>query len=354
MTRILQFRRGGGALGLLRPFGGAVDIPFNPRWRDMQIGVTKPTADNTGVLPGSTLTPVFGSVSNTVAGAVYKNLDIRGTFSTTAPCVLYNCRVRIQTLPGSNTGIVRCQNMAGSILAIDCEIYSEVTPHSTRISGFLGGNATLLRCHLHDVVDMAKVYRPSVEGDMAGPTNVQILASYGHDFTYISPDPAQADGDNATHADGVQIEGGADTLIRGSRWDMNMGSVTVDSGAGGIAPEDQPDPYGQGVTMTPTRANITDTLVEYSWFDCGKAGVIAEGSAGTVRATVRNNRFGTTIAEEWTLGGIAATRPIVGRTNFFTDFPAYEGAMPGVLEAGQGNVFESTGLPVDVTYRGVG
>lgn len=326
---------------VLIPFAGGPEEAFNTRYRDVQVGVTKPNASNTGILPGTVLQRVNGSIviPETSKGETFENLDIHGRILNQGigVTVLRNCRIHLDEIPTANTGVVNNQRPGAFTVLVDCEIYSTV---STRlVNGFLGGNTRFLRCKFHDTVDFMSVYNPDNDNP-DGPTNVVVEACYGYDLLYYSPDPTHIGTDNRTHNDGVQIQGGSGTIVRGSRFDMTEGPLShVDLAAGGALSEGL---IGQGVTITPVRGSTHGNLIENNWFDYGIRGIIAEGSAGLISGTVRGNKFGENIiTDHKNFHG-----PIVARSGWFAGFPATSGLATGK------NVYESTGAPVPVLYRG--
>lgn len=343
MPALFQLRERPGQVpsAVLRPFGPGGEVAFNTRYRDFEIGVTKPDATNTGPLPGSVLRRVNGSIiiPETSTGEFFENLDIFGRVLNQGNGVttLRNCRIHVDDAPSTNTGVITNQRATAYTVLIDCEIYGTV---STRhLNGFLGGNTRFLRCKFHDTVDFMSVYTPDA-ANPDGPTNVSVEGCYGYDLLYYSPDPTHAGTDNNTHNDGVQIQGGAGTIVRGSRFDMTEGPRSY------WGPEDGGHPsggiIGQGVTITPVRGSTHGSIIEHNWFDYGMRGIIAEGTAGLISAKVQGNRFGSNIyTNPATFHG-----PIVSRAGWFEGFPAVSGP------ATQGNVYESNGTPVPVLYRG--
>lgn len=330
-----------GVGALLRPMMGGPDRAFNTRYRDVTVGATKPGPDNTGVLPGSNLRRISSSIviPETSTGEVFENLDISGRILNqgNGTTIIRNCRIHLDVAPEANTAVVTNQRPSASTILIDCELYSTVS--SRLVNGILGGNIYALRTKIHDTVDFASIY--CVGGDNPdGPTNTTFEACYGYDLLYYSPDPTHAGTDNNTHNDGIQIQGGGGTVARGNFFDMTEGPLSYFNEAGGGHPS-----YGiigQGVTITPVRGATHGFLVENNWFDHGMRGIIAEGTAGLISGTVRNNKFGRNIyTSPSTFHG-----PIVSRPGWFEGFPATSGL------ATQGNVYEDTNEPVPVLYRG--
>lgn len=270
-------------------FSGLPDLIINDRWLTFIVGVTKPTAANTGVFDEDALSVVNGDLLITEPG-VYINLDIKGRVRIQFDeglAIFYNCRIAPQTDPGTNTAAVINQRRA-MLWLIDCDLTTNVYTWTT--NGFLGGNVWALRCKISHVVDFFQIYCTD-STDETGPTGAVIEGCYGEDFLYVSPDPTHADDDNATHNDGVQILGGSGTIVRGCNFQMTESPNSV------VGPGGQPSggAYGQAVTITPARAAILGFLVELNWADHGVAGTIVVGAAADIEGTIRLNRYGVNI-----------------------------------------------------------
>lgn len=333
---------------VLRPFAGGDDLPFNTRWRDVEIGVTKPTAANTGVLPGVARGSRDIGAFEVTTATVIENMDLTGRILARGPLTLRNCKIDL----GSQTGNAVEAYRNFPVELIDCTITATGTPDVSN-QGVAGSNIRMVRCDVSRVVDTVGVTASTYDGgDPAGDTLTELLACYFHDLAYISPDPNHTGGgtegsDNATHNDGVQISNGANLIVRGCRIDGTL-FETVNSG--GHGPNDPPyGPYGQGVTLTPLLAPVTDALIEQNWFDYGKSGITGTGFPyDIVRAVVRDNRFGPNFTAWDTGDGQTVTRPIDLRAgDDWTGLPATNGAP----DATNGNVWEADNTPVPVYRR---
>ena len=61
---------------------------------DLVMGVDKPNADNTGVLPGVSRTTTSGNITLSTTGAVLENRNVLGRVIVTASnCIIRNCRI---------------------------------------------------------------------------------------------------------------------------------------------------------------------------------------------------------------------------------------------------------------------
>ena len=172
----------------------------------------RPSADNTGVPAGTTLTanyPSGGRLSVTVAGTIIEDQDIYGQVYVAAKDVIIRrCRIRGRAATG-NEGLVQTTSASAvNVLVEDCEITPDYP--SYWLTGVLGANYTVRRCNIHRSVDGLGGYNTSAPGQ---PLNILVEDSYIHDLSYFSPDPNHPT-DNQTHNDGFQIQGGTGAIVR--------------------------------------------------------------------------------------------------------------------------------------------
>ena len=177
--------------------------------------VDEPTQDNTGLLPGTTLTTYSGDLTASTAGAVYDSLDIHGVVKIRAANVtLNNCRVRGETSWPTTTGaggLVDCTNAACVNATITNNLLRPDVA-SYYAHGIQGHGYTAKWNNVSGVVDFFGVFNGAT-----GQLNVTIQQNYGWGHSYFTPDPNHASTDNQTHNDGVQIQGGTGPLlIRGN------------------------------------------------------------------------------------------------------------------------------------------
>lgn len=333
---------------VIRPFAGGPDLPFNTRWRDVVIGTTKPDATNTGVLPGITRgTRSIGALEVTTETLI-ENMDLNGRILARGPLTLRNCKIDIADQVGNIIEAYR----GFPVRLEDCTLTATGTPNVAN-AGVAGANFTLIRCdisHVVDAIDVTEAADAYAGGDPAGDTLVQILGCYLHDLSYISPDPNHASGgtggtDNATHNDGMQIDGGANLHMKGCNV---LGTLATTVNSGGHGPNDTGyGPYGQGATVTPLTAAVTDALIEDNWFDYGKVGITSSGSPyAVVRAIARGNRFGRNFTPFDSGDGLTVQRPLLLlNVDDWTGLPATSG-----LDTTNDNIYEDDGSPVMI-YR---
>lgn len=137
------------------------------------------------------------------------------------------------------------------------------------INGVMGSNVTLRRVEITRTVDGVFIYGTTSRTD-PNAGNVTIEASWIHDLTYYK-DGSHSDG---THNDGVQVTGGKNIKIIGSRID---GSI-----------------YNAGVMVTAGRNNVSDVTISGNWLAGGGCTVnVYDGDISTAIQGIRltNNVF---------------------------------------------------------------
>ena len=172
------------------------------------LGSYEPSASTTG--HSGSLTLLSGNQTITTAGTTIENRDITGKVIVQAANVtIRNCRIRGAGAESSNTALVFASSGSVSNLLIeDCTLVPD-TP-SVWWNGINGHDFTARRCNIYHTVDGCGLFNNSNPG---GPINVTIEGCYIHDLSYITPDPNHT-GDNQTHNDGIQLQGGSGAIIR--------------------------------------------------------------------------------------------------------------------------------------------
>jgi hypothetical protein len=150
----------------------------------------RPSAANTGVPPGTTLTRHDGNITITKAGTVLKDLDVHGFVVVEASNVTIERSIVRGGVSHGDTALVKVVS-GTNVLVEDSELVPEYT--SVQIDGIRGANYTALRLNIHGTNDASKI-----TGD-----NVTIEDSYIHDLPFFPHDPDQ--GGNPAHNDGVEI-----------------------------------------------------------------------------------------------------------------------------------------------------
>jgi len=220
---------------------------------------TKPTAANTGVPAGVTLTVVNGDVTVSQDGAMVDGQDIHGFLIIAAS----NVRVTRSIVRGraitSNAGVIRI-NAGSNILIEDVEIAVAV-PAAT-VDGMWGDNFVGRRLHIHGGVDGLK----------AG-ANSRLECSYIHGQTHFDVDPNQGGG--PTHNDAIQILEGTNIHIVGNQ----LVAAMSDNAA---------------IQITQDFGAVGDLHLESNWADGGGCTFNISHNGGTSLTDVHaiGNRFG--------------------------------------------------------------
>lgn len=183
----------------------------------------RPSAANTGVPPGTTLTREDGNVTITKAGTVLSDLDVHGFVIVEASDVTIERSIVRGGVSHGDTALVKVVS-GTNVLVEDSELVPEYP--SVQIDGIRGANYTVLRDNIHGTTDGSKV-----TGD-----NVTIADSYIHDLPFWAHDPDQ--GGKPAHNDGVEIFVGKDLHITDNAFyiasygnsamqvNQNLGAVT--------------------------------------------------------------------------------------------------------------------------------
>jgi hypothetical protein len=179
------------------------------------IGVDEPNATNTGLLPGTSLTTVSGSVTLSTPGQVFQNMDVFGRVSIAAADVtVKNCRIRGGSTVNAS-GIATCTNSAvRNALFEDCEIRPDlITWGWDCVSGH---DYTLRRCNVWGGTDLVHVQNNGAPSGF--DTGVVIEQCYLHDMRWWTAATAGVvhNSDTETHNDIIQHFGGNGTVIRGN------------------------------------------------------------------------------------------------------------------------------------------
>jgi hypothetical protein len=160
-----------------------------------------PDATNTGVPAGIELTPVEGNVFVREAGTVIEGQDIHGCIVIEAPDVAIRntrvtgpCAFSIRSIRGEYAG--------GGALIEDVEVDCQHTPSTA----FGSDDMTVRRVYVHGCVNGFNINN-----------NVTVEDSF-------VDDPYEADD---AHADGIQLAGGSDIVIRGNTIFTSVGTSAI-------------------------------------------------------------------------------------------------------------------------------
>lgn len=258
----------------------------------------KPVAGNTGVLPGTVLTQYNGDMIVTTAGAVIQNLDIRGNIKVKANNVtIRNCMIRGNAVAPTSGSYALIMQFSSSILNLvieDCTLVAQSPNPYT--SGIQGSGMTIRRCDISNTVDGV---------DATGVGNVLVDSCYIHDGSYFTPSTTHAD--LQTHDDGIQITNGTNVVFTNNNitnFAMSCFMIGQDQGP------------------------IVGLRITNNWIDGGTATInMNSKSYSTMKPVITGNRFGRS------------------RTNTYAILAAGSIDLTNVT----GNVFDDTGLPVNIT-----
>lgn len=226
------------------------------------LGVTKPTAGNTGTL-GTPLTTQSGDVTITTAGVTVTGLDIHGFLIIKAANVtVTNCHIRGRGPAYVAQGLVDCTNAAATGVTISrCEVGDSAATTQYWWNGIDGSGFTADRCNIHDVTDAIHTTG----------SNVTVQGCYIHDLSFHDDDGDHAgDGQHPywSHNDGWQTMGGTNLNATGNYFGCYASTTTgmpdtlVTSG---VPNRNWPN----GITISPTGGTVGMT-VDRCWFDGGQ------------------------------------------------------------------------------------
>jgi hypothetical protein len=212
-----------------------------------------PNATNTGV-PAGTVLKSSGSITVSVAGTVISGLDIKGCIDIKANNVVVE-KSRVSC--GRSTMAIRVYSGFGGLMVRDSEI--DGLNQSPGCIGY--GGYTLLRDNIHGCVD-----------GIDGGGNVAIEYTYVHDLARLT----------GSHNDAFQTFGGAHNLVVGNTFQAYDAATN--------------DPMNSAIQTGALNNALSDTLVEYNYFDGGNYTVNAGWSASNPYPisgyTFVGNRFG--------------------------------------------------------------
>jgi hypothetical protein len=223
------------------------------------LGATKPSAENTGVATGSTLTVVNGDL-NMVAGKTYQNLDIHGFVNGAAGATLLNSRVRGRGTGYVSAGLVNGNPNTQGMKISRCTLLPDVARYF--LNGFNGSNCLIERCDISNVVDAIH----------ATGNNVLVHGNYIHDFSFFDGSTGTDHANDAvhpgwTHNDAMQHMGGSGMAFIGNNVQAYF-SLTC--GTPNTALRTYPKRnYCNGITISPSGGRISGFKISQNWFEGG-------------------------------------------------------------------------------------
>lgn len=195
--------------------GGIYGDPAEPI-DNFELGVTEPTASNTGFrVPEIQLANYSGDITNLPGGLPIEKLAITGKvrLPATTTTTIKDSLLLGQTQDINNNapgisyyniadGTPTATSGAGIVTYEHCEIRASVANYKN--NGFKGGNIVAYRCKGSGLTDFASVHGSGANG---GTTkSVKLHGCYADQF-YFGPDPNQDDTNGVTHPDFCQAQG---------------------------------------------------------------------------------------------------------------------------------------------------
>lgn len=261
----------------------------------MQVGVDKPTGNNTGIVSGFSRTVVTGDTTITATGdQSWYHYDFYGRlkFNSSGQKYFRNCRFFGNSALTTSTGAVDCTNSAvTSIIIEDSTFFPGASQYNDCI---IGWNYTLRRCNLQHGVDGCGVNPPST----ATANGVTIEMCYFDNFAWFNPSAGQSDG---SHSDGIQIQGGSGASIRGNYFngyfDTSIGNSPWSRNTAYYSSTIGSDPLYHSLSniqITPNISPVTGCTIDSNWCFGAEIGINASKSnnSGNNIGTITNNRFG--------------------------------------------------------------
>lgn len=204
--------------------GGGISTPNNRQ--DLIPGTYIADASNTGLLPGYTwdaagiyyqgvLIPgsvINGDVTPSGTDTLTENKVVNGRFiptgvrNTIRNCVIRGSAAGPPNGKGNGQGLVTCSGTTVSDARIEDCVICPQKPHYNW-TGIYAHHYTAKRCNIFRTVDGANMFLANQ------PCQAALLGCYIHSLTLFTPDPNHFDpatglGDNRTHNDIIQCQGG--------------------------------------------------------------------------------------------------------------------------------------------------
>ena len=253
---------------------------------DFILGMTKPDATNTGVPGSAPLTQYIGPATLTAPninydGLIFSNfmkLRASATGSTFTNCLFQGPTVA----PLGQSALLSSEPGIDGIEITRCTFRPRVPGYY--VNGIYGwGGVTISRCDISRVVDGIDPFGGSYF----------VFGNYIHDFAHYSPSPTN--GDNQTHNDAMQIQGGSGTVVVGNNFQAFADMAVSTDTLGLLGPQNQ---VNSCMMIKPDVSDISSLTVTDNWLDGGMYSInIANRSASPVRTIgnlgrIQRNRFG--------------------------------------------------------------
>lgn len=284
-----------------RPQGGILKRINRDTVPDRSIlvwGVDKPTVDSTGVLPNITRTTRLTPLTlNTAGNQLFENIDFMAkvTVQSSGTKTFRNCTFASN---GGANAMLQCTSAAVSdVQCYDCTL--RPTTPDVSYNAVQGHHFQMYRCQFVNCVDMIRIHNTNA-GQGAAATGVIIQQCLTRLHFWSASDPNQSDG---SHTDGIQIEGGAGTVIRGNYFNsfhdksLIAGPPYSRQGyLGSFSGNAKDDTLARATTCiigTPNVGAITGLTVAKNWFAGGEiqCNFGNDNNAGNDLGSFTDNRF---------------------------------------------------------------
>jgi hypothetical protein len=163
-----------------------------------------PSAHNTGVPKGTSLTKHSGDLTINEPGAVIDGLDIHGFVAIQAPDVTIRRSIIRGSSTGRNKGIVKITHAKAKNFRL---IDSQIIPKNPSV--FLDG----LKTNTSTILERVDI-SGTIDGVVILGDQITIKDSFLHGFRHYESDPRWGGG--PSHDDAIQIEGGSNILLQGN------------------------------------------------------------------------------------------------------------------------------------------
>ena len=294
--------------------GGTAPSPFAGYGA---LGSYRPSASTTGVIAGTTLTPMYpsGGVYRPVAGETIENRDIYGIVRVNvANVTIRNCRIR--GVPNTQSFLrlvtayeANCRNL----LVEDCTLIPDdpigfITSSGLYkgYDGIAGHDYTARRNRVENCCDGFGVFN-TYSGDT--PSNVVIEGNYVTNHAFYYP---TGQGDSTTHNDCVQVQSNTGTIIR---WNFFNGVINPDVSKNLSNNKNVDDTLNNACVQMSSGVGSAEVTVTENWLYGGGSSTVS-GSGTAYRATVTKNRFGRNSPSPYYLNPNA---PVVFADNVYDD-----------------------------------
>lgn len=287
------------------------DPPVDPNDRSgLVAGEDEPTLLNTGVYSGVSRTSYTSGGFTSFPSGTYDDLNF-SSLGVNGLTVVSGRTYTFNNCDFTSTGVAhRFINASGSgtwsLTFNDCSFNTTWPAHQQNNTtgghyiaalAIRGHHYTVNRCQFRGFND------PIGVGSITGASGVIIQQSYMDNFCYWRPD--QNGRVEGTHNDGVAVDGGTGTVIRGNTIlgfnDPTIGDAQYSQFTGsdgrlhGLEAGNDPEQWMNGapIFLRASGSSVNNTVIDRNWLTGGQVQINISGSSGTITGTtVTGNRMG--------------------------------------------------------------